>query len=52
VLEFADGEKAPPRSLPQTRSSQPQPAYDADAMNRAAQNLLSSRLAITSTSEI
>src|SRR6266480_3100858 len=31
-VECANGEKAPSRGLPQTRSPQPQPAYDADAL--------------------
>src|SRR5947207_3035149 len=36
LLKFGDGEKAPPRDLPQARSQQPQPAGRADAVNRAA----------------
>ena len=37
-VECANGEKASSRGLPQTRSPQPQPAYDADALNRAAKS--------------
>ena len=36
--ERGDGEKAPPRGLSQTRSAQPQPAYDADALKQAARS--------------